>query len=124
MTCDQCGLCCLHYHGTYWARTSDLLRWHDEGRKDILQYVAVSGPDGSRTTAIMLPRTELEKIEHVSAWTDPESGREILPCPFLRKVSTNRYLCSIHATKSQTCRRFVHEDWEMFIAYRERFFSP
>jgi Fe-S-cluster containining protein len=124
MTCDQCGLCCLHYHGTSWARTSDLLRWYDEGRNDILRYVSVCTAGRERTTADRLTRTELEGIESVSSWTDPETGREILPCPFLRQVGTNRYLCSIHATKSQTCRNFVHQDWEMFIAYRERFLSP
>ncbi|MDD1677880.1 MAG: YkgJ family cysteine cluster protein [Methanomicrobiales archaeon] len=124
MTCDQCGLCCLYYHGTSWARTSDLLRWYDEGRKDILQYVSVTSPEGNRITAASLTRDDLAKIGSISSWTDPLTGREILPCPFLRQVATNKYLCSIHATKSQTCRQFVHEDWEMFIAYRERFLAP
>jgi Fe-S-cluster containining protein len=124
MTCDQCGLCCLYYHGTSWARTEDLLRWFDEGRKDILRYVAVPASGGSRVTADTLPRRDLEQIGSISGWKEPGTGREILPCPFLEKVATNLYRCSIHATKSLTCRKFVHEDWELFIAYRERFLSP
>ncbi|MDD1679832.1 MAG: YkgJ family cysteine cluster protein [Methanomicrobiales archaeon] len=124
MTCDQCGLCCLYYRGTSWARKEDLLRWYDEGRKDILQYVAVPGPDGREVTADTLSRGDLEGIESISGWTEPGTGRDLHPCPFLEKESTNLYRCTIHATKSLTCRKFVHEDWEMFIAYRDRFFSP
>jgi len=119
--CDQCGLCCLNYSGTNWARTPDLLRWFDQGRKDILEYVTSTTPSGERTTAASLTREELARLPTISGWTDPRTGREILPCPFLHHAPDGKYYCTIHATKSQTCRNFEHEDWEMFVAYRDRF---
>jgi Fe-S-cluster containining protein len=124
MTCDQCGLCCLYYRGTNWAHKEDLVRWFDEGRKDILQYVGISTPAGERVTADTLRREDLARIENISGWVEPGTGRELHPCPFLEKVGTNLYRCAIHATKPLTCRKFIHQDWDLFIAYRERFLAP
>jgi hypothetical protein len=38
--CIQCGWCCRQYRGYHWAKVPDLLRWHGEGRRDILRYVS------------------------------------------------------------------------------------
>lgn len=121
MECDRCGMCCLNYSGTNWAKREELLRWYDQGRKDILRFVRASDASGRRRRGDELSREELGAIAVVHGWTDPETGREILPCPFLMAEEGGRYRCSIHAVKPETCRRFHHGDWELFVAYRELF---
>jgi Fe-S-cluster containining protein len=124
MECDQCGFCCRQYPGTNWARSSDMVRWYDEGRTDILRYVAIRTRDGRQIHADSLSRAELESLDPVHGWTDPLTGRDLPLCPFLHHAKDGKYYCQIHATKPLTCRNFVHQDWETFAAYRQGFDPP
>jgi len=100
------------YRGFHWAKPTDLLRWHDEGRRDILQYVA-AGRDGTGRlrTATDLERTDLERLGPVSGWTDPVTGTVRETCPFLVQADPTRYLCSIHPTKPQVCQETNTWEW-------------
>ncbi|MDD1651640.1 MAG: YkgJ family cysteine cluster protein [Methanomicrobiales archaeon] len=112
MQCIQCGWCCRQYRGYHWAKPEDLLRWHDEGRKDILRYVA-AGKDGrgNHRTAADLERSDLERCGPVEGWTDPATGILHEGCPFLVPAGPSRYLCSIHPTKPQVCRDTNTWEW-------------
>jgi len=110
MTCEQCGECCRHYSGTGWAKTHDLLRWHDEGRYDILQYaVVIRGT--TRVSCATLTRHALEQIPPLDTWTDPTGGTVLDTCPFLTPIAPDRWSCSIHRTKPEVCESCNPWEW-------------
>jgi Fe-S-cluster containining protein len=64
------------------------LRWHNEGRDDILGRLVIVG-------------------EGVDAWFNPTTGAELNKCPFLRKTNlSEKYMCSINDTKPDACRQY------------------
>ncbi|MGA2934615.1 MAG: YkgJ family cysteine cluster protein [Methanomicrobiales archaeon] len=112
MPCIQCGWCCRQYRGFHWAKEPDLLRWHREGRRDILQYVAAGrNPDGTVRTAADLAEAELSSMDPATSWTDPVTGIALEACPFLVKVDPSRYVCAIHPTKPAVCRDTNTWEW-------------
>jgi Fe-S-cluster containining protein len=84
-SCKQCGACCRAY---VQVTESDLLRWAAGFREDVL------------------------------AWVSPEEGlihpleeSEGARCPFLERLTgagdlRERYVCRIHDTRPDACRRF------------------
>ena len=112
MACIQCGWCCRQYRGYHWAKAADLLRWHREGRPDILRYVdAGRRPDGSHRTAAELGPAELAGMGPAAGWADPGTGARLENCPFLREADGSRALCSIHPTKPGVCRETNTWEW-------------
>ena len=86
--CQQCGQCCrdLDYHAEVFAEDVD--RWRALGRKDILDWVAVTRHgDGSETYQI---------------WVTPGTNRFAAPCPFLKKVPTQNIWTSNPASAAIT----------------------
>ena len=112
MTCIQCGWCCRQYRGFHWAKAPDLLRWHGEGRRDILRYVAAGrNPGGTVRTAADLGAEELAAMEPAKGWADPATGRLLDACPFLVDARDGRFLCGIHPTKPAVCRDTNTWEW-------------
>ena len=112
MTCIQCGWCCRQYRGYHWAKAPDLLRWHREGRRDILQYVAAGrNPDGGGRTAANLNETEISSLEPAIGWTDPTTGVKLEACPFLLEAESGLFFCTIHPTKPAVCRDTNTWEW-------------
>ena len=110
--CLQCGWCCRQYRGYHWAKVPDLLRWHGEGRRDILGYVAAGrNPDGTVRTAAGLGAEELAAMEPATGWTDPATGNLLETCPFLVNIDGSRSICAIHATKPAVCRDTNTWEW-------------
>lgn len=90
--CTRCGKCCTNknYMGTLSATEEDVQRWTKEKRWDILQYVDVMTPGFGGDLWI------------------PESGEELLRCPFVRKDrNLPTYKCTIYETRPQVCRDYV-----------------
>jgi Fe-S-cluster containining protein len=112
--CLQCGWCCKQFTGIAWAAPPDLLRWYDEGRRDILQYALVSLKDGTRISAAELNRDELEAVPGFGRWRDPVSGDILTQCPFLAQITVDTYICTIHETKPHVCRGHSPREWEMY----------
>jgi Fe-S-cluster containining protein len=78
--CKQCGKCCLKAGNCLQATQSDIDRWEEQGRDDILE-LAWSG----------------------DLWVDYEH-KEAMRCPWLRKLpSKDKYICRIHDTKPDEC---------------------
>lgn len=94
--CQRCGACCLMFSWLA-ASAEDLERWEAEGREDILQY------------ADMYIYSITGKAD---LWIHPETGEELLRCPFLHEVKDGQmYECKIYDTRPMMCRGFPHPDY-------------
>ncbi len=67
----------------------DHRRWNRQGRLDILGYAWLGTPQG-----------------YGDLWIDVETGEELSYCPFLKKVSRSKYICTIQDTKPRACKEF------------------
>jgi len=67
----------------------DYKRWTRQGRSDILHYASVHMPQGYGYIRI-----------------DAEVGGGQSYCPFMKKVSHNKYICTIQNTKPIVCKEF------------------
>jgi uncharacterized protein len=82
--CNQCGKCCTKYsNGGLSASSSEIKHW-DIFRPDIYEYV------------------NDKKI-----WMDPESGKQLEVCPWLRKEpNKNIYTCDIYFDRPDDCKYY------------------
>jgi Fe-S-cluster containining protein len=112
--CEQCGMCCTLYRGTKWAQNSDLLRWHDEGRPDILIHVAATSKCGELVNCTLMTRDRLSELICGDGWADPDTRKSIDKCPFLLQADEKRWICSIHKTKPDICRSYNPGEWKNF----------
>ncbi len=87
--CNQCGKCCLRYSDGGLSATASEIDWWELHRPEIFQYTR----DG--------------KI-----WMDPETGTQLVICPWLRKLSVAgsthqaRYSCDIYHDRPDDCRHY------------------
>ena len=86
--CSMCGECC-RAPVILITKPADYMRWTSQGRSDILQYASVPPLKGYGDLWLHIDRSE-------------RSGY----CPFIRKVSRNKYICTIHDTKPRVCKEF------------------
>jgi Fe-S-cluster containining protein len=74
------------------ASETDVRRWEEAGRYDILEWVA----------SIAVGESYIYDI-----WINPKTGEDVPRCPWLRKVrGADRYVCRIHDLKPDHCRRY------------------
>jgi Fe-S-cluster containining protein len=88
--CVQCGHCRLDLSDAYQTSgpESDVKRWKHEQRFDILEWVG-----------------NLKGVGEI--WINPKTGEYVNRCPWLRKLpKQNKYICRIHATNPEKCRKF------------------
>jgi Fe-S-cluster containining protein len=88
--CVQCGHCCLELPDAYQASVpdSDVLRWEQENRDDILEWVDT-----------------FASLNDV--WISPKTGEPVNRCPWLRKLPSKKlYICRIQDTKPEHCKNF------------------
>ena len=84
--CTQCGNCCLNLYDAFCttAHEEDLIRWEEEYRFDILEYIHCG-----------------------DLWISPRTGHDVTRCPWLRKLPNKEiYICRIHDTKPKHCREY------------------
>lgn len=79
--CNQCGKCCIKYGNGGLSASAQEIQWWDNMRPDIYQYTK----DG--------------KI-----WMDPDSGKQLAVCPWLRQQSNNMYTCDIYFDRPDDCK--------------------
>lgn len=96
--CNSCGKCCIKYgNGGLSASDQDLALW-ESLRPDIFRYV-----------------------RHGKIWRDPETGKQIDLCPWLRKEPDQlHYNCAIYFDRPEDCRVYparvsdmIKDDCEM-----------
>ncbi len=81
--CNQCGKCCIKYsHGGLSVSEEEIKLW-DTFKPDIYHYVSD------------------RKI-----WFDPESGEQLIRCPWLRKQANNIYTCDIYFDRPDDCKYY------------------
>ena len=82
--CNQCGKCCIKYsNGGLSASVRQVDHWENH-RPDIYRYVNKG-----------------------SIWIDPETGKQIELCPWLRKVpNQNMYACDIYYDRPDDCKYY------------------
>lgn len=85
-TCARCGTCCSLLIE---IDASDVLRWHRQGREDILAYL-VEDPE----------------IPEVDGWFDPATGKRLARCPFLDRHPNRLTTCTIQDTKPIACSQY------------------
>ncbi len=82
-----------------YATPSDIQRWVEEGRSDILRYVLVYA-----YYDVFLG----EVVEGGEVWFD-EHGNKLEKCPFIEERD-GKIFCKIHETKPEQCREY--KCWE------------
>lgn len=82
--CNQCGKCCTRYGGGDLSASAGEIDWWENHRPDIFSYVG----DGI-------------------IWTSPVTGKQMLRCPWLRKLpKQNKYICRIYYDRPDECRHY------------------
>lgn len=90
--CRRCGRCCLKFGEELPATEQDIDRWVDAGRDDILAYVQTMS-FGDDTI--------------YELWFSPQTGRQVLRCPWLRKMrGKDRYERRIYDVRPDVCRQY------------------
>lgn len=93
--CSGCGHCCLQLIDAYNGCVSDtdLLRWRELGRNDLLMWVK---------TLDLGPGNQL----HL-AWVDPQTGDDVERCPWLLdRLDRKGHFCAINDIKPDHCRAY------------------
>ena len=99
--CNQCGKCCTKYGNGGLSATATEIEWWDNFKPVIYEHVR----DG--------------KI-----WMDPDSGKQLERCPWLRKQpNTNIYTCDIYYDRPDDCKfypvtieQMINDECEMLEA--------
>lgn len=100
--CELCGLCCRVLGPGIAPTETDLLRWMENGRTDILRHFSAVLEDGRRVACSALVPLDLGDLVTVEL-RDTETGELPVACPFLMRTEKKRYICSIHGTKPEMC---------------------
>ena len=96
--CRQCGQCCRTLDYETGCEASDIRRWRDTGRTDILAWVQRRNTElNTRTTAYRI-------------WVNPETGNTARTCPWLAPCPdhADRFVCTIHPVKPDVCRQYPY----------------
>lgn len=115
--CQRCGKCCLQLGGALSATQSDVERWKEENRWDILAYIdyieckvcpqCKKGAPPEQLYCTNCGNKLKREVMAADLWFDPETREELSECPFLTRIADpNKYECSIHETKPKWCRDF------------------
>jgi Fe-S-cluster containining protein len=108
--CEQCGLCCRIFGPGITPTAANVYTWIENGRTDILRWFAANRDDGSRVPCTALHADDLGSVVSFEM-CDPGTGGYVTVCPFLRRVSRERYLCGIHAVKPEMCCTYQPWVW-------------
>lgn len=87
--CGHCGHCCRDLAYTHDCTETDVRRWQEAGRQDVLD------------------RVRQTKEGSFEIWVDPDTGGFHDTCPWLAiPPDTRTCLCSIYQIRPDTCRQY------------------
>ncbi len=82
--CNQCGKCCINYSNGGLSASASEIEWWEMFRPDIYEYVRGG-----------------------NIWISPESGKQMLRCPWLRKLpDQDKYICHIYYDRPEDCKHY------------------
>ena len=91
--CNQCGKCCIKYGNGGLSVSAVQADYWENYRPDIHRYV-----------------------NQGNIWIDPETGKQIELCPWLRKEpNQNKYTCDIYYDRPDDCKYYPSTIEEMII---------
>jgi Fe-S-cluster containining protein len=90
--------------------TENLYSWMEGERTDILKFFRVRTATGGSIRADALNPGDLSDVMAIDL-RDPETGRYLPCCPFLRREGRDRYMCSIHTEKPDMCCNYMPWVW-------------
>lgn len=108
--CELCGVCCRIFGPGIAPTPANVYLWMEQGRTDILRwFIAFTENDGP-VNCTDLKAENLGSVVCFEMRT-PGSGEYVTVCPFLRRVSKERYLCGIHPVKPEMCCTYQPWVW-------------
>jgi Fe-S-cluster containining protein len=108
--CEQCGLCCRIFGPGITPTAANVLLWMEQDRADILRWFVAFMEDTTSVPCTDLPADALGNVISFQM-RNPETGEFVTVCPFLRRVTKERYLCGIHTVKPDMCCTYQPWIW-------------
>ncbi len=108
--CEQCGLCCRIFGPGITPTIANMYIWIEQGRSDILRWFVAFMENNTPVNCADLKTQDLGNIVSVEM-RNPDTGEFVTVCPFLYRVSKERYLCSIHLVKPEMCCTYQPWIW-------------
>jgi Fe-S-cluster containining protein len=108
--CEQCGLCCRIFGPGITPTVPDVYVWMEQGRVDILRWFVAFMENGTTINCTGLLAEDLGNIVSFEM-RNPDSGEYVTVCPFLRRVTKQRYICGIHQVKPEMCCTYQPWIW-------------
>ena len=108
--CEQCGLCCRIFGPGIAPTTANVYVWMEQGRTDILRWFVAFMEKSTPVNCVDLKPVDLGEVVFFEM-RNPDTGEYVTVCPFLRRVSKQRYLCGIHMLKPEMCWNYQPWIW-------------
>ena len=84
--------------------------WMEQERTDILRWFVAFREEGIQIPCAGLMADDLGNVVSVEM-RNPYTCEYVTVCPFLRRVSKERYLCGIHQVKPEMCCTYQPWIW-------------
>ena len=108
--CEQCGLCCRIFGPGIAPTAENVYIWMEQERTDILRWFVAFRENNTPVNCADLQPEDLGNIVSFGM-RNPDSGEYVTVCPFLRRVTKERYLCGIHPVKPEMCCTYQPWIW-------------
>lgn len=108
--CDQCGTCCKVFGDSISPTIENIYQWLTNNRSDILRHFSACFSNGTWINCNELLPEELGDIITIEL-RDPDTGALASACPFLKRATKTRYICSIHMAKPEMCDNYKPWIW-------------
>jgi Fe-S-cluster containining protein len=108
--CVQCGICCRIFGPNITPTVPNVYLWMEQERTDILRWFVAYR---EKNTPINCADLKIEDLGNTVTieMRNPETGDYVTVCPFLRRVTKERYLCGIHLVKPDMCCTYQPWIW-------------
>ncbi len=108
--CEQCGLCCRIFGPGIAPTVPNVYVWIEQERHDILRWFVAFMEKSPPVNCAGLSAEDLGNVVSVEM-RNPDTGDYVTVCPFLRRVTKERYLCGIHLVKPDMCCTYQPWVW-------------
>jgi Fe-S-cluster containining protein len=108
--CEQCGICCRIFGPGITPTPANVYLWMEQERSDILRWFVAFREKSAPVNCASLAAEDLGTIVNIEM-RHPETGDYVTVCPFLRRVTKERYLCGIHLVKPDMCCTYQPWIW-------------